>query len=120
MAFKKMLQRLSTPVAELDEQKLREFCSAFPGVKAIGDVAPREDATVVGQIGSLRIVPHPDGSPWLEATVSDGTGTLVAMWTGRKRIAGIREGQRLMITGRGTPTGRTGRLLIYNPRYELL
>jgi hypothetical protein len=118
--LKKMFQRLSTPIAEQDEERLREFCAAFPGVRPIGEIEPREEATIVGQIGSLRIVPHPDGSPWLEATVTDGTGTLVAMWTGRKRIAGIHEGQKLMITGRGTPSGRSGRLLIYNPRYELL
>jgi hypothetical protein len=68
----------------------------------------------------VRIVPKPDGSPWLEATISDGTGSLTAMWTGRKKIAGIRPGQRLVVKGRGSPTGPGGRLVIVNPRYELI
>ena len=42
------------------------------------------------------------------------------MWTGRRRIAGIKPGQRLVVTGRPSPTGPGGRLMLYNPRYELL
>jgi hypothetical protein len=44
----------------------------------------------------------------------------VAMWTGRRRIAGINPGQRLSLSGRGSPSGPGGRLLILNPAYELL
>ena len=60
------------------------------------------------------------GEDWLEATISDGTGNLMVMWTGRRRIAGIAAGKRLLVTGRGAPKGKGGRLLITNPRYELL
>lgn len=120
MAFRNAFKRLTTPVSELDEENLRAFCAAFPGVTAIGDIAPRVEATVVGKIATMRIVPKPDGSSWLEAIVSDGTGVIVAMWTGRTRIAGIREGQHVMITGRGAPSGHSGRLLVLNPRYELI
>lgn len=120
MAFRDKLKRLTASPADLDDERLRGFCGAFPGVKAMADLAPREHGTVVGEVASWRIVPKPDGSPWLEATISDGSGTIVAMWTGRKKIAGVHEGRRLMITGRGCPSGRAGRLLILNPQYELL
>jgi hypothetical protein len=120
MALKKMFQNLTKPVKQLDNERLREFCAHHPEATPIVDVQPRELTTVVGEITSLRIVPRGDGSQWLEATVSDGTGSVVAMWTGRRRIAGIKPGQRLTLRGRGAPTGPGGRLLVLNPEYELL
>jgi hypothetical protein len=119
MALKKMLHRFTQPVSEIDKEHLRQFCTTVTGAVDIVDAQPRQEITVAGEIKFTRIVPRPDGSPWLEATVADGTGSLIAMWTGRKKIAGIRPGQRVVITGRGAPTGPGGRLLIYNPRYEL-
>ena len=79
----------------------------------------RRRASLVGEITALRIVPRA-GTASVEATISDGSGALVAVWTGRRRIAGVVPGRRLMINGRGAPTGSRGRLLFYNPRYELL
>ncbi len=119
MALKKFLHQLTAPVSELDSQRLREFCSSLPGVTAIGEAQPRQQVSVVGEITSLRIVPRA-GSPSLEATISDGTGTLVAVWTGRRRIAGIAPGKRLVVAGRGAPADGRGRQLILNPTYELL
>jgi hypothetical protein len=119
MALKNFLHKLTASVEQLDEEQLREFCTTRPGVVPIRDVSSREPATVVGEISSVRIVNKP-GAPWLEVTVTDGTGKLVAMWTGRRKIAGIKPGQRLVLTGRSSPSGPGGRLLIYNPRYELL
>ena len=119
MAFRKALQRLTTPVHELDKEKLRAFAAGIGHAVDIAEAQPRHEVTVAGEIKYVRIVPRPDGSPWLEATIDDGTGSLVVMWTGRKKIAGVRPGSRVVITGRGAPTGPGGRLLIYNPRYEL-
>lgn len=119
MALKAFLHKLRTPVEVLDEEQLREFCTARPGVVRIADVVPRHPATIVGEISSVRIVPK-TGASWLEVTVSDGTGKLVAMWTGRRKIAGIKPGQRLVLTGRLSTSGPGGRLLVYNPLYELL
>ena len=120
MALRKMLHRLTASVSELDREELRDWSAGVPGATPVAEVQPRQEVTVAGEITFLRIVPRPDGSPWLEATVADGTGSLVVMWTGRRSIAGIRGGQRIVVTGRGAPTGPGGRLLIYNPRYELL
>ena len=120
MALKKTLQRLRAPVKELDSERLREFCSTHPTATPIGELQARDERTVVGEITSLRIVPQRDGSPWLEATISDGTGSMIAMWTGRRRIAGVRPGQRLIVVGRGSASGTGGRLMMLNPAYELL
>jgi len=120
MAFKNAFKRLTTSVSELDRDRLREFCSHVEGVTNICDCKPRAEITVVGEITNMRIMPRPDGSPWLEATVKDGTGSLTVMWTGRTHIAGVAAGRRLTVSGRGAPQGRGGRLLVLNPRYELL
>lgn len=120
MAIRSAFKRLTTPVGELDRQALRHFCGAVEGAIPIAEMQPRVEASVVGEITSLRIVPRPDCAGWLEATISDGTGSVVAMWTGRVSIAGVASGRRLVVCGRGSPKGRSGRLLILNPRYELL
>ncbi len=119
MPFRKLLHDLTKPVAEIDKERLRVFCTGLPGVTPIGECLPRQEITVAGEISSTRIVPRA-GSPSLEATVSDGTGMLVVVWTGRRRIAGISPGRRLLLSGRGTDQGGRGRILLMNPRYELL
>ena len=119
MVLKKMLRNLRTTQTQLDEEELKEFCSRHAGCSSIGEARPRQQVNVVGEITTLRIVPRA-GSPSLEATISDGSGSLVAVWTGRRRIAGVAPGKRLMINGRGAPIGPGGRLLFYNPTYELL
>jgi len=119
MALKKLFQRLTTPVSELDQERLRRFCESRPGVTPIVDLQPREEGTVIGEISSVRIVPRA-GSPSLEATITDGTGTLLVVWTGRRKIAGVSPGKRLVLSGRGAATGPKGRLLMFNPSYELL
>ena len=119
MTLRKLLQRLTVSDAELDRERLRQFCRDVPGVTAIGDAKPREEITVAGEISSLRIVPRA-GTPSLEATLSDGSGSLVVVWTGRRHIPGVAPGKRLVMTGRGTPQGPGGRLMVFNPRYELL
>ena len=118
--FRKALKRITTPTAVLDQERLRDFCTNRPGVTPIATVEARREVTVTGEITGLRIVPRPDGTSWLEATVSDGTGAVSVMWTGRTRIAGVKPGSRLALTGRATPTGPGGRLRLTNPSYELL
>lgn len=119
MALKNVFRNLTVPVSELDKQNLKDFCAGQPGCSSIADAQPRQQVSLVGEITSLRILPR-DGSPFLEATITDGTASIVAVWTGRRRIAGVAPGKRLRITGRGAPIGPGGRLLFYNPRYELL
>ncbi len=120
MGIRSFAKRLSTPMADLDNESLRLFCGGQASCTQISEIEARSEITVMGEIASMRIVPH-NGSPWLEATVSDGTGHLMVMWTGRREIAGVTPGKRLMVTGRAAPTrpgSRTMRLM--NPAYELV
>ena len=119
MGVRDVLRRLSTPVEELDEERLREFCQTHSDAVPIAAVEPRQSVTVVGEISSIRVVPE-GGTVWLEVTVSDGRGRLVAMWTGRRRLPGVEPGRRLVLSGRASATGAGGRMLLMNPSYELL
>jgi len=119
LTLKRLLRNLRTSPSEFDVTRLRQFCSELPGMTAIGEVQARQEVTVVGEICSMRIVPRA-GSPTLEATLTDGSGTLVAVWMGRRQIAGIAPGRRLVVSGRVNPGTEGHRLFLYNPRYELL
>ncbi len=114
-----MLRDLKRSPEEFGLEALRDFCSKISEVNPIGEVEARQEVAVVGEIASLRIVPRA-GCPSLEATLKDGTGTIVASWTGRRQIAGVAPGRRLVLHGRANPSGPAGRFVIYNPRYELL
>jgi RecG-like helicase len=117
--LRKLFQRLTVPMSEVDLARLREFCTDLPGVVPIGSAQARQDVTVAGEISSVRIVPRA-GSPSLEATVSDGSGSIVAVWTGRRHLAGVCPGKRLVLSGRGADQNGNGRLVVLNPLYELL
>src|SRR3954453_7302358 len=100
MAFKKLFKNLTTSVTELDTARLRKFCEDRQGVVSIVDLPPRIEGTVVGEIVSMRIVPRA-GSPSFEAPIPDGPGSVVVVWTGRRKIAGVSPGKRLVVSGRG-------------------
>ena len=120
MALRDVFKRVATSQGEHDRKKLAEALACRPGLTPIGQLEPRVQATVAGEIASLRVVPAKDGSPWLEATLRDGSGSMVVLWTGRRKIAGVRPGAKLQVSGRATPVGHTGRLTLWNPVYELL
>ncbi len=119
MALKDKFKSLTKTPSELDEQRLKDFCGKQANCSPMGRALARQEVSLVGEVTALRIVPRA-GSPSLEATISDGSGSIVAVWTGRRRIAGVAPGKRLVVNGRGAPTGPGGRLLYLNPRYELL
>jgi hypothetical protein len=119
MTLKRMLKGLRTPASELDLDRVRKACADVPGMTPIAEVKPRQEFSAVGEISSLRIVPRA-GSASLEATITDGTGSLTAVWTGRRQIAGVGPGRRLVVRGRANPSGPNGRILLYNPAYDLL
>jgi amino acid transporter len=87
------------------------------GAVPIGSVAERQRVRIAGRVHALRVQPW-SGQPTLECTITDGTGRLTVVFLGRRRIAGIEPGARLVIDGMvGT---RGGQLVILNPDYRLL
>jgi hypothetical protein len=115
MALRKMVQRLTKPVEELDREKLIDFCADL-GATQIDKVAPRTRARVAGEIRSVRIVPRA-GAPALEVTLFDGHGAIVGVFLGRRRIVGLSPGRRMVMEGAVAEDSR--RTIMYNPIYEL-
>ena len=116
MALKKMVERFTKPVEEIDREQLTAFCDARQ-LAAMDDLAPRTRVKVGGEVGSVRIVPRA-GAPALEVTVSDGRGSIVGVFLGRRKIAGLSPGRKVAFEGVAARDGK--RYLLFNPIYELL
>ena len=117
MGVKDLVNRLTKPVEEVDREKLVEFCSQLEGVQPLDQLEPRTIARVVGEVSSVRIVPRA-GAPSLEVGISDGRGAITAVFFGRRKIAGLTPGRRVVIEGMVAPLNN--RTFMYNPVYELL
>jgi hypothetical protein len=70
-----------------------------------------------GEVTAVRIVPRA-GADALEVTVADGRGSVVAVFLGRRKIAGMSPGKRLM--AEGVAVARGPERLVYNPWYRFL
>ena len=116
MPFKKMVERLTKPTEEIDREQLTEFCDARQ-LAAMDAIEPRRPVRVGGEVRSVRIVPRA-GAPALEVTVSDGRGSVVAVFLGRRKIAGLSPGRKVALEGRRR--ARRQARADHQPRYELL
>lgn len=108
-------RRLVSSNRELAAAELAKEAVAS-GAMTIGSCEDRDIVDLVGTLSTVTLNP-PDGSQWLEADFSDGTGQVRLVWMGRRRIRGIDAGRRLRVQGRLSYVD--GRRTIYNPRYEL-
>lgn len=82
----------------------------------IGQCPLRQKVSIKGQIVMMRAQPA-SALPVLRISVKDDTGEAVVDWTGRRSIAGITLGRRVIITGVAVETD--GLLTFVNPEYEL-
>jgi len=87
------------------------------GTIPIAEVRWRERARVAGRVRSLRVRPWGD-APTLECVLVDDTGGLVVVFLGRRKVAGIRPGTRLVVEG--TVGSHGGHPAIVNPEYDFL
>jgi amino acid transporter len=87
------------------------------GAVPIGQIQERQRVRVAGRVHALRVQPWA-GQPTLECTIWDGTGRVTIVFLGRRHIAGIEPGARLVVEG--VAGERAGQLVILNPDYELL
>ncbi len=90
---------------------------AHPDLVPIAEASARRRVVVEGRVVRMRARPT-SGQPALAVTVSDGTGSITAVWTGRRAIGGITLGRRLLIDGVAVRVGDA--LEFTNPTYTLL
>jgi amino acid transporter len=87
------------------------------GTVLIADVRWRERVRIAGVIRSTRVQPR-GGVPTLECVIADNTGAMSIVFLGRRTVAGMHVGRR--IVAEGVAGNHAGRLAILNPTYELL
>jgi hypothetical protein len=114
----RLIDRLSRPVEDLRADDCRQWAAQIPNTTRIQDVRPREQHRVAGVIQNIRIDPR-EGSGSVEATITDGTGFMVARWLGRATLSGIKPGAGLVMKGT-VGTGSDDEMVVLNPDYELV
>jgi len=81
----------------------------------ISQVQARRRATVAGRVRAVRVQPW-GGTPSLECTIVDETGTLTLVFLGRRHIEGVRVGARLQ--AEGMVALHHDKMAIINPLFE--
>jgi len=110
------LRWFSRSPEEPDVDGVDTGAQAGPPVQ-VAECADRQRATLRGRISVLTLRPR-SGTPWLEAELDDGSGSISLIWMGRREIPGVIAGRELRVTGRVSWVD--GRRRMYNPYYELL
>jgi amino acid transporter len=87
------------------------------GVVPIASVTYRQRARVAGRVRTLRVQPWA-GVATLECTLVDQSGGIALVFLGRKHVAGLAPGVRLVAEGMVGDHG--GRLAMLNPQYRVL
>jgi len=114
--LRRRLHQLTADETELEAQELQQQV-VVRGAKAVAACQDRASVCVAGTIRSVTLKSLA-GAPSLEAEVYDGSGSVVAVFLGRRRIPGIEAGRSVVLHGRLTMQDH--RRTIFNPRYELI
>ena len=97
--------------------QVAEESNAQPVSVTIADMQARQMVCICGKVTRMTARPT-SGQPALAVTVADDTGTVTAVWTGRRSIGGITLGRRVAIKGVALVHGT--HLEFTNPSYTLL
>ena len=96
---------------ELSEQ------AEIRGSTLIEELDRGETIQVTGVVKSATVRPNTQ-VPTYEVEVSDGSGTLIVIWQGRKHVTGVEPGTRIEVEGR--ITFLSGKPCLHNPVYKIL
>lgn len=114
--FLRALKRWGASNEELVAEE-RQRVARAAGATRIADACDRQRVRLRGFITALSMEPR-SGTPWLEATFSDGSDAITLIWMGRREIPGVSAGREMTVEGRVSFVH--GERRIYNPLYELI
>lgn len=113
--FKRLFKRLSQDETDRRALTIRAWAETVSGVTLIADARSRNVVCIAGVVEGLTVRSR-EGVPAFEAKVSDGTGSITAVWLGRRTIPGVTFGARVVLTGR--LGGEPSRMQLMNPTFE--
>lgn len=116
MGLKDIVRRLKTTVDELDTARLQDRFEHL-ALTPLAEAEARQPMRVGGEVQLIRIVPRA-GIPSLEVVVSDGTGEVRAVFTGRTSLGGLAPGRGIVVEGVARRDAQG--LVVLNPGYTLL
>jgi hypothetical protein len=88
-----------------------------PLITTIGEIRPQDRVLITGVIRSKAAMSI-SGFPACRYTLADETGEADLLFLGRVLIAGLDTGLHCVAEGRAA--ARDGRVVVWNPRYEVL
>jgi len=110
-----LVRRLTETDEERLEATVKEWAASVPDTVRIADAPSRQQVRLAAVVRRTSFVPA-EGHESLEAVLSDGTGDVTAVWTGRRGIRGLTLGKRMVLEGVlvDSPSGRR----MVNPAFE--
>ncbi|NLD76501.1 MAG: OB-fold nucleic acid binding domain-containing protein [Acidimicrobiales bacterium] len=114
--LKKLRRKMTESLDEIEDQRLTDRMADFD-VTHIDQLPLRTKALFGGEVQGVQVVPRA-GSPSLEVTLGDGTGRVVTVFTGRRRLGGLAVGRRVLIEG--VVRQERARLVAMNPAYTIV
>jgi hypothetical protein len=117
VGLRDLKKRLAKSLDDLHRERLQQRYCVLGDVTPIGEAAERVPLRLAGEVRRLHTVPR-SGVPALEIVVTDGTGDVVAVFTGRRSMGGLDHGRGVVLEG--VAHREHGRLVVVNPAYTLL
>lgn len=108
------LRRLLSSPEERESEDLRRLAHA-QGARQISDWAPRDRVTIAGEVTAIGVS---GDSGWLEAELTDNSGSVTLIWMGRSQLGAVKVGTMALVHGRMGL--RNGKPIIFNPDYDVL
>ena len=108
-------KRIGATTHELDVDDLQDDAARMSCCR-LSDLHRGSQARVTGRLRSVTYTPR-ETVPTFAAELFDGSASIELVWLGRRRIAGVEPGRRVLVEGRVGV--HEGNLAIYNPRYTL-
>ena len=110
------LSRFAADVSRVEAVEEVQRSTAMGGTLC-SQLPDRSRTRVCGVLRTVTLRPRA-GVPALEAEVFDGSGTLSVIWLGRRAIAGVEPGRRVVVEG--LVSRHDGQPVMYNPSYQLV
>jgi hypothetical protein len=113
------LRRFLGRFTESDEERLassvQAWAATIPGTVRIAEAPSRVPIALAVSVKRISLVPGASHDS-LEALLTDGTGEVIGVWTGRRSIPGMGLGTRMVVRGVLTKASTARRMV--NPAYE--